>query len=66
MRSSIIVTQRLLAIFLLGVLLFNYPILSLFNLAEMLAGIPVLFLYLFAAWALIIVLAAVAIERRSD
>lgn len=66
MRSSIIVAQRLLAIFLLGALLFNYPILSLFNLSAMVAGIPVLFLYLFAAWAVVIFLAAVAIERRSD
>ncbi len=66
MQGTAIVAQRLLAIFLLGALLFNYPLLSLFNLPAMVAGIPILLFYIFAAWALVIALVAIAIGRRTE
>ena len=47
-------------IFLLGAVLFNYPVLSLFNLNIMAYGIPLLYLYLFFVWGLIIGLIAMA------
>lgn len=56
--------QRLIALFLLGNLLFNYPLLALFNRPDTVAGIPILFLYVFAAWALLIALLAGVVERR--
>lgn len=56
--------QRLFALFLLGNLLFNYPLLALFNRADTVAGIPVLFLYVFGAWAVLIVLLALVVDRR--
>ena len=55
--------QRLVGLFLLGCLLFNYPLLALFNVRATLFGIPLLYAYLFAAWALLIVLVAVIMER---
>jgi len=55
--------QRLICIFLLGVVLFNFPILALFNVGATLLGIPVLFAYLFLAWAALILLMYLAIER---
>ena len=55
--------QRLICIFLLGVVLFNFPILALFNVGASLFGIPVLFAYLFLAWAALILLMYLAIER---
>ena len=48
--------RRLVGLFLLGILLFNFPLLTLFNRPVLALGIPVLYLYLFAAWSLIIVL----------
>jgi len=57
------VNQRLVSIFLLGCLLFTFPLLSMFNSVDSLFGIPVLYAYLFAAWALLIVLMALAVER---
>jgi hypothetical protein len=54
--------QRLVALFFLGSLLFNYPVLSLFNVARDAFGIPVLYAYLFATWALLIVLMALVVE----
>jgi hypothetical protein len=56
--------QRLVALFLLGCLLFNYPVLVLFNSRETVFGIPLLYAYLFSAWILVIVLAAAVMERR--
>ena len=58
--------QRLAALFLLGCVLFNYPLLALFNRAAAVFGIPVLYAYLFGAWLLLIALMALAIERRGD
>lgn len=56
--------QRLAALFALGNLLFNYPLLALFNQPDMVLGIPLLFLYVFAAWGLLIGLLALAVEQR--
>lgn len=55
--------QRLAALFLLGWLLFNYPLLSLFNDARAWFGVPRLYAYLFLAWAAFIALLAIVAER---
>jgi hypothetical protein len=54
----------LACLFLLGCLLFNYPVLALFNVTAALFGIPLLYAYVFAAWALLIALVAVVMESR--
>lgn len=56
--------QRLVALCLLGLLLFNYPLLAVFNVRGTLFGIPVLYAYFFIAWAVLIALMALVIERR--
>ena len=56
--------QRLVALFILGCLLFNYPVLSLFNVANEVFGVPLLYAYIFAAWALLVALMALAVESR--
>ena len=48
-------SQLLMGLFLLGCVLFNYPILTLFNRRIAVFGIPLLYLYLFLAWTVIIV-----------
>jgi len=63
MFRSAIKGQRLVVVFLLGVLLFNYPLLALFNRTADVAGIPLLYAYIFGAWGLLIGLAALVIER---
>ena len=50
--------QRFVALCLLGVLLFNYPILALFNVSGTVFGVPVLYAYMFVAWAALIALMA--------
>ncbi len=49
-------SRRLFGLFLLGCILFNYPILSLFNRDTFLFGIPMLYLYVFSIWMLLIAL----------
>jgi hypothetical protein len=56
---------RLAFLFLLGVLLFNYPLLALFNVQGSVFGVPLLYAYIFAAWALMIALVATVMERAS-
>ena len=63
MPRSNVRTQRLVALFLLGLLLFNYPMLALFNRAAEAFGVPVLYAYIFVAWAVLIGLLAFVIER---
>lgn len=54
---------RLAALFLLGNLLFNYPLLALFNQPILVMGIPLLFVYVFSAWGLLIGLMALIVEK---
>ncbi|HQY28126.1 MAG TPA: hypothetical protein PK787_04985 [Burkholderiaceae bacterium] len=64
MNRTNIAGQRLVAVFLLGCVLFNYPVLSLFNTPAAIFGIPLLYVYVFGAWGLLIGLLALVIERR--
>lgn len=56
--------QRLIGLCLLGFVLFNYPILALFNLPSTVLGIPVLYAWIFFAWAVLIAAMAWVVERR--
>jgi len=57
--------QRFVALCLLGTLLFNYPILALFNVSGTVLGVPVLYVYMFIAWtALIAAMAWLAESKR--
>ena len=58
--------QRLVALFLLGVLLLNYPLVSLFAGMAEIAGVPLLYVYVFFAWALLIAAMALVVERLGD
>ena len=40
------------------------PLLALFNRAVMVAGVPLLYLYVFLAWALLITLLALVVEKK--
>jgi hypothetical protein len=53
--------QRLIAICMLGGLLFNFPVLALFNVDGALFGVPLLYAYIFIAWAVLIALMALVV-----
>jgi len=57
-------SQRLVALCMLGCILFNFPLLALFNVPGTFFGVPTLYAYVFIAWAALIALMAWVIERR--
>jgi hypothetical protein len=66
MKRTNVRNERLVALFLLGLLLFNYPVLGPFNAPRLVLGIPLLYLYLFGAWAAVILVAALVIHSTGE
>jgi hypothetical protein len=64
MGDSSVKSQRFIALCILGMLLFNYPILALFNVPGTLFGVPLLYAYMFGAWAGLIALMALVVRSR--
>ncbi len=65
MRRSTLSAQRLVAVFLAGVVLLNYPLLSLFDQPTSWLAIPGLYVYLFVVWTGLIAVMA-WISGRDD
>ena len=63
-RSTI--GERSVALFLLGTVAFSPPLLAIAQLPAQVFGIPLLYVYLFAAWSVIIVLQARTARRATD
>ena len=55
---------RFVALCMLGLVLFNFPVLALFNVPGTLLGVPALYAYIFAVWAALIALMALVAEAR--
>lgn len=58
--------ERLAAAFLLGMLLFNPPLLAVASRDVLIAGIPLLYLWLFGGWLVLVVVLALVVERSRD
>jgi len=58
--------DRLIALFLLGVLLFSAPMMAIFNVETLVLGIPLLFLYLFGTWLAVVALVALVLGRHRE
>jgi hypothetical protein len=63
MIKATLTGQRFVALFVLGWVVVNYPVLSVFDVARAWFGIPSLYLYVFGVWAVVIALMAWIIER---
>jgi hypothetical protein len=57
--------DRLIVLFLAGVLVMNYPLLAMSDRSFSWLGIPVLYLYLFGSWFAFIILLATTLSSRS-
>jgi hypothetical protein len=64
MNRPYVKTQRLVTLFILGTLLFNYPLLALFNRPVLIGAFPLLIVYVFSAWALLIGLLILIMENK--
>ena len=60
------ISKRLAGLFLLGGTLFNYPLLSLFNLDMTVLGIPLLYGYIFGTWSLLIGICVLVTRVQPD
>jgi hypothetical protein len=58
--------KRLVALFLFGFVLLNYPILSLLNINVTVFGLPLLYIYIFAVWGFLIFLSAMVMSRSKE
>jgi len=56
--------ERLIALLIAGVVLLNFPLLSVFSGTRPVFGIPLLYLYLFSVWILIIWIMALILRDR--
>ncbi len=63
MIKATLMGQRLVAVFVLGCVLANFPVLSIFDAGEAWLGVPLLYLYVFGLWAAVILLMAWIVER---
>lgn len=58
--------ERSLSLFLLGLVMFSPPFLSIFADGRAVAGIPALFVYLYGAWGLLIALLCASSTPRGE
>ena len=66
MNGRYVQSERLVALFLFAVLLFNPPLLLIFDSDSTVFGFPSLYLYLFVVWGVLIVLLALVIESSNE
>ena len=57
--------DRLIGLGALGLLLLNPPLLGLFGMGGTLAGVPLIYIYLFSVWAVLIGAVAWTVESRT-
>ena len=60
-----ITTERLVALCFIAALALNPPLLGLFDTGGLVGGMPTLYIYLFVAWAVLIILIAWLVESPS-
>jgi len=59
------INKRLVALFLFGFALLNYPLLSLFKPEVLIFGLPLLYVYVFGVWCLLIGLTTLVMVTAS-
>lgn len=59
------VQRRLVALFVAGCLLLGYPMLTVYSVPDTVAGIPVLYVAIFAIWAVLIGASAAILHRAT-
>lgn len=63
MRRPGLGAERLIGLFLIGAIGFSPPVLTLFNKPILVAGIPLLYLYLFGLWVVLVALAGIVVTQ---
>lgn len=63
MRRPGLGAERLVGVFLIGAIGFSPPVLTLFNKPLLVAGIPLLYLYVFLLWIVLVALAGLVVMQ---
>ena len=66
MIRSRLIAPRLVFLFLIGCILFNYPLLSVVSRSGDFFGLPPLYAWLMSSWVTLIALMAWVVERRGN
>ena len=64
-RETIAKKGQKLFMFLLFLVLVSFPVLSIFNVEALFFGLPVLYVYLFTIWLLMVVLLYFTMKRKN-
>ena len=56
--------ERLVGLMIAGFILLNFPVLSVFSIPRMVFGIPLLYVYLFSVWVLLIIVMVLIFRDR--
>jgi len=56
--------QRLIGVFFIFLMLFTFPIINVFWKSEMVLGMPLIYLYIFGAWLLLIFIMIWIVEKE--
>lgn len=57
-------STRLVVLAVVGFALFNYPLLRIADIPVVVLGVPLVWLYVFVTWGLLIALVALALRKR--
>jgi hypothetical protein len=57
-------STRLVVLAVVGFALFNYPLLRIADVPVIVLGVPLVWLYVFTVWGLLIVLVALTLRKR--
>ena len=58
-------SAKLIILFLVAVMLLNYPLMSIFDRRQFQFGIPLIYCYLFGVWALLVLFIGLAVQNRN-
>lgn len=58
--------QKLLLLSIVFMILFNFPIISIFNFETTINGIPTLYFYVFTLWIILIIIIFITVNKDSN
>jgi len=58
--------SKLVGVFLLGIVLLNFPLINLFKKDQFIFGIPALYTYLLIVWIALIIFIALIVKNKKD
>lgn len=58
-------SQKLVGLFLLALILLNFPLIGIFSRMQLLWDIPVLLIYILVSWVFIIVITAITVNKKT-